>query len=171
MSVYNIISYFDYISAWTYLTGRRGTKITGLNSYTLVIEPRDPPRKYTREELAEKIETVKDYVPRKNPAVNKRKRPVVTDEPTWHLKANLHDLSYWSEQNLAHNLDLMHIEKNICDNIVGTLIELEGKNKDTVNARVDLENMKFKKKLWMNDEGDVYSNPHAPWTLEKENTR
>jgi hypothetical protein len=40
----------------------------------------------------------------------------------------------------------MHIEKNICDNILGTLLELEGKNKDTVNARVDLENMEFKKK-------------------------
>jgi hypothetical protein len=63
----------------------------------------------------------------------------------------------------------MHIEKNICDNILGTLLELEGKNKDTVNARADLENMKFKKKFWMNDEGDVYSKPHAPWTLQKEN--
>jgi hypothetical protein len=41
-------------------------------------QPRDPPRKYTREELVEKLETVKDYVPGKNPAVNKRKRQVVT---------------------------------------------------------------------------------------------
>jgi hypothetical protein len=63
----------------------------------------------------------------------------------------------------------MHIEKNICDNILGTLLELEGKNKDTVNARVDLENMEFKKKFWMNDEGDIYSKPHAPWMLQKEN--
>jgi hypothetical protein len=63
----------------------------------------------------------------------------------------------------------MHIEKNICDNILGTLLELEGKNKDTINARVDLENMNFKDKFWMTDEGDVYSKPHAPWTLEKDN--
>jgi hypothetical protein len=61
----------------------------------------------------------------------------------------------------------MHIEKNICDNILGTLLELKGKNKDTVNARVDLENMEFKKKLWMNDERDVYRKPHAPWMLQK----
>jgi hypothetical protein len=131
-------------------------------------EPRDPPRKYTQEELAEKLETVKDYVPGKNPAINKQKRPVVTDEPTWNLKASLHDLTYWSELKLAHNLDVLHIEKNICDNILGTLPELEGKNKDTVNARIDLEIMKFKKKLWMNDEGDIYRKPHAPWTLDKE---
>jgi hypothetical protein len=36
MSVYDIISYFDYIYAWAYLTGPRSTKITGLNSYILV---------------------------------------------------------------------------------------------------------------------------------------
>jgi hypothetical protein len=36
MSVYDVISYFDYIYAWAYLTGPRGTKIMGLNSYTLV---------------------------------------------------------------------------------------------------------------------------------------
>jgi hypothetical protein len=34
-------------------------------------EPGDPPRKYTREERAKKLKTVKDYVPGKNPAVNK----------------------------------------------------------------------------------------------------
>jgi hypothetical protein len=36
LSVYDIISYFDYIYAWTYLTGLRGTKITGFISYALV---------------------------------------------------------------------------------------------------------------------------------------
>jgi hypothetical protein len=36
MSVYDIISYFNYIYAWVYLSGPRGTKIMGLNSYTLV---------------------------------------------------------------------------------------------------------------------------------------
>jgi hypothetical protein len=38
LSVYDIISYFDYIYAWAYLTGLRGTKITGFISYTLVRE-------------------------------------------------------------------------------------------------------------------------------------
>jgi hypothetical protein len=37
MSIYDIISYFDYIYAWAYLSGLRGTNIMGLNSYTLVI--------------------------------------------------------------------------------------------------------------------------------------
>jgi hypothetical protein len=36
MSVYDVISYFDYIYAYAFLTGPRGTKIMGLISYTLV---------------------------------------------------------------------------------------------------------------------------------------
>jgi hypothetical protein len=62
----------------------------------------------------------------------------------------------------------MHIEKNICDNIVGTLLELDGKNKDTVSARVDLKKINIRDKYWMKDEGDSCFKPHAPWTLENE---
>jgi hypothetical protein len=40
LSIYDIILYFDYIYAWAYLTGLRGTKITGFISYTLVSSPR-----------------------------------------------------------------------------------------------------------------------------------
>jgi hypothetical protein len=36
MFVYDVISYFDYIYACAYLTGPRGTKIMGLDSYTIV---------------------------------------------------------------------------------------------------------------------------------------
>jgi hypothetical protein len=35
----------------------------------------------------------------------------------------------------------MHIEKNICENLTGTLLKIVGKTKDTINARVDLEEM------------------------------
>ena len=42
---------------------------------------------------------------------------------------------------LPHNLDVMHIVKNICDNLHGTLLKLEGKTKDTMNARLDLADM------------------------------
>jgi hypothetical protein len=56
----------------------------------------------------------------------------------------------------------MHIEKNIYDNIVGTCFEIDGKNKDTVCARVDLKKMKIRKKFWMKPKGGSCFNPHAP---------
>ncbi|XP_059635684.1 uncharacterized protein LOC132277860 [Cornus florida] len=48
---------------------------------------------------------------------------------------------------LRHNLDIMHIEKNICDNVFGRLLDIEGKTKDTFKSRLDLEAMKIRKEL------------------------
>ena len=45
---------------------------------------------------------------------------------------------------LPHNLDVMHIEKNICENILWTLLKVEVKTKDTTNARLDLHDMKIR---------------------------
>ena len=45
---------------------------------------------------------------------------------------------------LPYNLDVMHIEKHICENILWTLLKVEGKTKDTTNARVDLHDMKIR---------------------------
>ena len=33
---------------------------------------------------------------------------------------------------------MMHMEKNVCDSIVGTLLNIKGKTKDGVKARQDL---------------------------------
>jgi hypothetical protein len=38
----------------------------------------------------------------------------------------------------------MHIEKNICENIVWTLLKVEGKTKDTMNAWLDLHDMNIR---------------------------
>jgi len=48
------------------------------------------------------------------------------------------ELPYW-ENKCRHNLDVMHIEKkNICDNVIGTLLDIPGKTKDHTKARLDL---------------------------------
>ncbi|XP_074337042.1 uncharacterized protein LOC141674219 [Apium graveolens] len=41
----------------------------------------------------------------------------------------------------------MHIEKNVCDNILGTLLNISGKTKDHVAARKDLQEMGIRKPL------------------------
>ena len=40
---------------------------------------------------------------------------------------------------IRHNLDVMHIEKNVCDSIFGTLMESENKNKDGLKSRYDMK--------------------------------
>jgi hypothetical protein len=48
---------------------------------------------------------------------------------------------------LRHNLDVMHIEKNVMDNILGTILNIKGKTKDNLAARLDLQEMGLRPKL------------------------
>ncbi|KAF7127499.1 hypothetical protein RHSIM_Rhsim11G0000400 [Rhododendron simsii] len=53
---------------------------------------------------------------------------------------------------LRHNLDVMHIEKNIMEILLGTLLNIEGKTKDSVKARLDLELMGIRQELHLQEE-------------------
>ena len=53
---------------------------------------------------------------------------------------------------MRHNLDVMHIEKNICDIIIGTLLNIEGKTKDTLKSRIDLTHLGTRQDLQLQDE-------------------
>jgi hypothetical protein len=46
-----------------------------------------------------------------------------------------------------HAIDVMHVEKNVCGALVGTLLDIPGKTKDTLNAWIDLEEMKLRNDL------------------------
>jgi hypothetical protein len=48
-------------------------------------------------------------------------------------------LPYWKDLMVRYNFDAMHIEKNVCDNIINTLLDITGKSKDSLNARLDLQ--------------------------------
>lgn len=53
-------------------------------------------------------------------------------------KSIFFDLDYWKSLHLRHILDVMHIEKNVCESVIGTLLNLHGKTKDGLAARHDL---------------------------------
>ena len=58
-----------------------------------------------------------------------RKRKQRDEENRWHnwrKKSIFFELPYWESLLVRHNLDVMHIEKNICESLQGTLLELEG---------------------------------------------
>ncbi|XP_060170525.1 uncharacterized protein LOC132601463 [Lycium barbarum] len=72
----------------------------------------------------------------------KKKRPRDNKGP-WEKRSIFFELPYWAQNRLRHNLDVMHIEKNICDSLLGTLLEIDGKSKDHVNSRYDLQEMRI----------------------------
>jgi hypothetical protein len=46
-----------------------------------------------------------------------------------------------------HAIDVMHVEKNVCEALINTLLDILGKTKDTLNAQMDLEKMKLRNDL------------------------
>jgi hypothetical protein len=57
------------------------------------------------------------------------------------------NLPYWKDLMVRHAIDVMHEEKNVCEALIGTLLDISGKTKDTLKAQMDLEKMKLRKNL------------------------
>jgi hypothetical protein len=57
------------------------------------------------------------------------------------------NLRYWKDMMVHHAIDVMHVEKNVCEALIDTLLDIPGKTKDTLKARMDLEEMKLRKDL------------------------
>ncbi|XP_042964577.1 uncharacterized protein LOC122298784 [Carya illinoinensis] len=94
-----------------------------------------------------------------------KKRKRTTEELNWTKKSIFFKLPYWSTMRHRHNLDVMHIEKNISENILGTLMNILGKTKDNSNSQRDLEILGFRKELHLKREGERTIMPHASYTL------
>ncbi|XP_026417323.1 uncharacterized protein LOC113312801 [Papaver somniferum] len=57
----------------------------------------------------------------------------------WKKISIFFELPYWKDLLLRHNIDVMHTEKNNSESWIGTLLNIEGKTKDNLNAREDLK--------------------------------
>ncbi|CAM8892935.1 unnamed protein product [Rhodiola kirilowii] len=67
-----------------------------------------------------------------------------------------------------YSLDMMHIEKNVFENIIGTILGLQGKIKDDVKAREGLEKQEIRKELWWKKKGSSSRKAkvsQAPYTV------
>lgn len=58
----------------------------------------------------------------------------------------------------------MHIEKNVCDNIINTLLGIDGKSKDNLNSCLDLQLLGIRKCLHPVEVGDKFYLPPAPYS-------
>ncbi|TYK24338.1 transposase [Cucumis melo var. makuwa] len=89
----------------------------------------------------------------------------------WNRLSSFFELPYWKDLHVRHCLDVMHIEKNVCMNILGTLLDIPGKSKDGLNARRDLVDLKLRPELApISSEKKIFI-PPACYTLTKEEKR
>ena len=64
------------------------------------------------------------------------------------------DLPYWKILRVPHSLDVMHITKNVCESLLGTLLNMPERTKDGPKARADLQSMGIREELHANDDDD-----------------
>ena len=55
---------------------------------------------------------------------------------------------------MPHSLDVMHITKNVCRSLLGTLLNMPERTKDGPKARADLKSMGIGEELHANDDDD-----------------
>jgi hypothetical protein len=48
---------------------------------------------------------------------------------------------------VRHTIDAMHVKKNVCEALINTLLDIPGKTKDTLKARMNLDEMKLRKDI------------------------
>jgi len=123
-----------------------------------------PPQSLTGEQvLYERIRTVK---PPKTSDVggngHEKKMDGYGNWHNWHKESISWELSYWTDLTLRHNLDVMHIEKNVLDNIMYTVMNVKDKSKDNVRSRIDVSRFYGRPELHVDDQGRV---PFPIWRL------
>ncbi|XP_048571036.1 uncharacterized protein LOC125551759 isoform X2 [Triticum urartu] len=77
-------------------------------------------------------------------------------------------LRYWKDLLQPHNLDAMHIEKNVCENIINTLLCMDRKSKDNYSSGRDLEHLGIRKALQPVPVGEQFDLPAAPYAMDNE---
>ena len=53
-------------------------------------------------------------------------------------KSIFFDFPYWSKLEVRHCINVVHVEKNVFDSLISTLLNINEKTKDDLNARLDL---------------------------------
>ncbi|KAJ8773690.1 hypothetical protein K2173_006340 [Erythroxylum novogranatense] len=83
----------------------------------------------------------------------------------WRKRSIFWDLPYWKTNLIRHNLDVMHIEKNIFDNLFNTIMNIEGRTKDNAKSRVDLQLFCKRNELYKDLRTGKY--PKACYTMDR----
>lgn len=85
----------------------------------------------------------------------------------WTKKSYFFELPYWADLLLRHNLDLMHVYKNVSKVVIATIMDIDNKTKDHQLCRQYLMDLGLTKDQHLIPNGDSYIMPHACYCLTK----
>ncbi|XP_027120615.1 uncharacterized protein [Coffea arabica] len=132
-------------------------------------EHRQPPRTLSGEEVLQQLLRIEQVEFGKAPdLLQQKKRKCVQNSSNWKKMSIFFELPYWSTNKIRHNLDIMHIVKNVCESLVGTLMNILSRTKDTWQARKDLKEMGLREELHLQPGGGASKvMPPACYTLSR----
>jgi hypothetical protein len=80
---------------------------------------------------------------------------------------NFWELPYWKDLDVHHSIDVMHGEKNMCESLLGTLLNTDRKTRNHGHAQADLKKMGIRPELWLDDSIKGMELPTSCITLSK----
>jgi hypothetical protein len=130
------------------------------------IEAGTPPRKYCGKDVHDMVKDIQMTYGKGT------KVKATREKPLWKKRSIFWDLPYWEDLEVRHCIDVMHVEKNVCDSVLGMLLNIKGKTKDGLNTRLDLLDMGIRKELHPKetDTGRMFCEP-ACYTLSRAEKR
>jgi hypothetical protein len=103
------------------------------------VEKDSAPKRYTEKLLFELVKNIQVVFGKGTVKGQKRKKtPTLTDMPFNKQSIFFKYLPYWNNLETCQSIDLMHITKNVFNNIIGTLLEILRKMKDGLKSHNDL---------------------------------
>jgi hypothetical protein len=71
------------------------------------------------------------------------------EEDMWKKQLIFWELPYWKNLGIRHLIDVMHVKKNVCESLLGTLLNIDGKTGDHVQAWAEVKKMGIRPELWL----------------------
>ncbi|XP_074361828.1 uncharacterized protein LOC141702017 [Apium graveolens] len=127
------------------------------------VEKEIAPVPLTGEEVLERVQHLKGHVYGKTQRQSRLKKGDAP--PLWKKVSIFFELEYWKFLPVRHVLDVMHIEKNICESLLGTMLNIPKKTKDKESVRIDMAEMGIRTELRPKTPGIKEKLPLASWNL------
>jgi hypothetical protein len=116
------------------------------DQFTGNTKKRRPPPHLTGHEVYEMVKDV-------HVVLGKRKRisKNIEEDDMWKKQSFFWELPYWKDLDVRYSIDVMPVEENVCERLLGTLLNTGGKTRDHEYARANLKKMGIRPELWLDD--------------------
>jgi hypothetical protein len=173
--------YLDGSKKVVYLRNRRFLKMDHkyrsklyLRYYGDIPEDEPPPeRRHNGQYVFKMVKTIQIVYGKKNPdgTIRDRSTPPIEGIPFKKQSIFFRYLPYWPELAIPHAIDAMHVQKNVFESLIGTLMDT-AKSKDGLKARRDMEQLHVMPELHpILQENGKYTLPPASYNLDIEERR